>query len=216
MISPKEIGAASGIMDALSLISKDIGFGFIAPIVALLILLGNVGAMSVWSVTPVKMFLESTKKGILPTSFTKLNKNDMPSRAILVQSSIVTVVIIATSFLPSVNTFYETLVLMASVTYFIPYLVMFTAFLRLRKLFPMKERSYRVPGGKSFAFAMTAFGFCSVTLAIVLPFIVAPSDIVQPHDILMYRIEMLSGPILFFLVGYSIYMIHEVKEKNKG
>ena len=213
ILPPSEIGSASGIMDAIHKITSDIGFSFITPLVAILIVLSGFGGMSVWSVAPIKMFFESTKEGVLPNYFTKLNKNDMPSNAMLSQSGVVTVIIIITSFLPSVNVFYETLILMASITYFIPYIMMFAAFLKLRKIYPNLKRPYRLPGGKIVAYTATFFGLLSVIAAIVLPFISPPADITTRHDKIIYIIEIGTGPILFFVLGYLIYRRYEKKRK---
>jgi len=212
IIAPEKIGTASGIMDAVHLIAKDLNIPFIATFVALLITIGTLGGASVWVVAPIKMFFESAKKGILPASFTKLNKNDMPSRAIIFQSIIVSIVVIGTSFLPSVNMFYETLVLMATITYFFPYLAMFMTFLKLRKTHPHVNRPYRVPGGAPLAWIMSTIGFCSVLLAIILPFIVPPQDVITSNNVLMYRIEIALGPIVFFILGYLMYAIYEHKQ----
>lgn len=212
MIAPEKIGAASGIMDALSLITKTLHLPYLATSIALMISIGTIGALAIYVVVPIKMFFESTKKGVLPKSFMKLNKNEVPSRAIIVQSSIISLIVIATSFLPSVNIFYETLVLMATITFFIPYLMMFATFLKLRQTHPHIPRPYKVPGGKPLAWILASVGFMSVFLGIVLPFIIPPQDIKTAHDILMYRVEIALGPILFFLAGYLMYAIYEHRQ----
>lgn len=215
MISPNEIGAASGIMDALKLITTKLHIEPLLIITAILITLGNIGGLSIWVVIPIKMFFESVREGLLPKPFLKLNAHDMPANAMLVQAVLVSIIVIFTSLLPSVNEFYETLVLMATITYFIPYLIMFVAFLRLRKTYPEKIRPYRVPGGKPFAWIIAMFGFCAVLLAIVLPFFVPPADVRSGHEVAIYRFDMAFGPIFFGLLGYAIFAIHEYR-KRKG
>lgn len=214
MIAPEKIGAASGIMDALTLITKDVGLPFIAMTIATLMMMGGLGGASVWGSVPIKMFFESTKEGVLPKYFIYLNKNDMPSHAILIQSAIVSIVILTTALLPSVNVLYETLVLMATITYFFPYLVMFMAFLKLRYSHAERPRPYRVPGGKPFAYLIALLGFFSVLLAIILPFLAPPKDITTVHDLIFYRIEIATGPILFFILGYAIYALYEYRQKR--
>lgn len=209
LIAPDKIGSASGIMDALALITSAIHLPFILTIVALMILLGTFGGVSVWIVAPIKMLLESTKQGVLPNNFTKLNKYDMPSNAMLIQAVIITFIVLATALLPSVNAFYETLILMATVTYFIPYLFMFITFLQLRKLFPTKFRPYRIPGGKFTAWLIAVFGFFSVLLAIILPFVAPPQDLTTARAIVIYELELASGPVIFFIIGYLLYALYE-------
>jgi amino acid transporter len=212
ILPPSEIGTSSGIMDVLSSITTKFHMSFVMFIVAGLIVISGVGGMSVWMIAPIKMFFESTKEGILPPYFTKLNKKGLPAHALLIQATIVTLVIILTSFLPSVNVFYATLLLMATITYFIPYIAMFLAFLKLRKKCPNQVRPYKVPGGMSLSYLISGFGLLSVILAIVLPFISPPSDIVSFRDTLIYRLELSCGPILFFIIGYWLYTRYERKQ----
>ena len=209
MIAPEKIGAASGIMDAFSLITKEFHLPYLVAGVALLIVLGGIGGANVWSVVPLKMFLESTKEGIMPKYFTHLNNNDMPNHTLILQSSIISVIVITTAFLPSVNMFYEILVLMATIVYFIPYLVMFLAFIKLRKTHANQYRPYKIPGNNLLAYTIAIIGFCSVALAIMLPFLAPPKDIINLRDLIFYRIEVASGPILFFILGYVLYAIYE-------
>jgi glutamate:GABA antiporter len=214
IISPDKIAASSGIMDAVRLITTDLNVGYLIPIVSFLIVLGGFAGISVWSVVPIKMFFESTKQGILPQYLTKLNKNDMPARTMILQSSVITIVVLVTSLMPSVNSFYEILVLMATITYFFPYLAMFCAFIKLRKKFPDKVRPYRLPGGKLTAIIAAALGFLSVSLAILLPFVFPPSDVITTHHSFVYRVELLVGPVLIFILGNVIYGTYVRRKKR--
>lgn len=213
IIAPEKIGAASGIMDALYLIAHEIHFPFLVPIMAVMIVLGNLGGASAWLVAPIKMLFESCKGGILPNFLIKLNKNDMPANAILMQASIVTVIVLFIALLPSVNVFYETLLIMTTITYFIPYLFMFTSFLKLRKTHPDQPRPCRVPGGALVAWLCVIFGLLSVLGAMILPFVIPPADINDPFHILIYRLELGGGAGVFMVIGYWLYWRHERKQK---
>lgn len=212
IIAPEKIGAASGVMDALHLIAQEMHLPFIVPAVAVMIVLGGIGGASIWLVVPIKMFFESCRHGVLPKFFIRRNKNDMPSHAMLVQAIVVSGIIIFTAVLPSVNVFYETLVIMATITYFIPYLAMFIAFIKLRKTQPQHIRPYHIPGGPIMAWLVTGIGMFSVLMAIILPFIVPPSDISSTHDVLMYRLELIIGAVVFGIIGYVIYWRYEKKK----
>lgn len=216
IIAPEKIGAASGIMDALHLISTTMNMPIIAIIVAGMIVLGGIGGACIWLVVPIKMFFESCKNGVLPKYFVRLNKNDMPSNAMLIQAIVVSVIVVFTAVLPSVNVFYETLVIMATITYFIPYLAMFVAFIKLRKTKANHPRPYRIPGGKAVAWLVTIVGMTSVSLAIVLPFCLPPADIASAHDVLMYRLELVSGALMFGVLGYLIYAFYDKRQKLKS
>lgn len=211
IIAPDKIGAASGIMDAVKLIADELNIPGIVAVVAISLTIGNFGGLSIWIVGPIKMLFESTKSGVLPKSFTKLNKNDMPANAMIIQACIVTAIVLVTSLLPSVNAFYGILVLMTTINYFIPYLLIFPSFVKLRKLYPDKHRPFRVPGGNGFAYLITALGFFSVVLAIVVA-LIPSADLKTMKDIIVNESELIGGPIVFLAVGLAFFRNYEKKK----
>lgn len=213
MAAPEKIGAASGIVDALKMITTQLNIPFLASIVTAMIIVSSFGGGCVWVVVPIKMFIESCKKGMLPKFFTKLNKNGSPSNALLIVGVIFSLITIPTLLLPSVNVFYEIVVLMTTITFLIPYIIMFMAFHKLRSKFPEQVRPYRVPGGKPVSWILTIVGIGAVLSGIVLPVIVPPNDLHSAHAILMYRIELVGGPVFFALLGYFIYRRYERKHR---
>jgi amino acid transporter len=213
VLDPGKVGAASGIMDAIKLVADGVGLPGVLGAVAWMITLGSFGGVSVWVVGPIKMLFESTKEGMLPAFFTELNENGAPRNAMLVQAGLISFIAIATSFLPSVNNIYQVLILMTTITYFLPYLLMFAAFLKLRESCPEVPRPYRIPGGKVFAWAIALSGLFSVVLAIVLPFFPSP-DLKTGKDILLYEIEIGGGPLLFAWLGWMVYSRREKREKR--
>lgn len=216
IMTPDKIGAASGIMDAMQLVGKSVNLPWLAFAVALTLTIGNFGGISVWAVAPLKMLFESTKEGIFPPSLTKLNKNEMPQNAMILQAVIVTVIVLLTSFLPSVNSFYGVLVIMTTVNYFIPYFILFPAFIKLRKLYPDRPRPFKVPGEKFFPMLITIFGFFSVALAIGFSFIPS-SDLKTTFDIATNEIRLICGPVVFLIIGLLLYSSYKKKmSKSEG
>jgi len=173
VLAPEKIGAASGVIDTLFVLEKELHLPFLALIVGGMMVLGSVGSIGVWIVAPIKMLLESCRDGVLPKWFMQTNKDDMPVRALLVQAVVVTLIVICISFLPSINAFFETLVLMAAITIFISYIFMFLAFIKLRIKYPEKYRPYRVPGCKLVGYLVAGVGLFSVFLAIVLAIVLS-------------------------------------------
>lgn len=205
MIDPAKISAAAGIMDALKIITDELNLPLLLMFMAIMPIIGSIGGMGIRMVASLKMFITSCHDGILPAGFTKLNKNDMPSRAMLWQAVIVTGIIIITAFLPSVEVFYETLLIITGSLYFIPYFLMLSAFINLRFTQPNLSRSFKVPGGKVIAVLIAGIGMLSIMLALMLPFFIPPRDVVSVQDILWYRIELIGGPVIFVFLGFLLY-----------
>ncbi|MDD2715726.1 MAG: APC family permease [Candidatus Wallbacteria bacterium] len=208
IISPEKIGAASGVMDATKLLADELQIKYLVGAMAVMILIGNFGGISVWIVCPIKMLFESTKQGVFPQAVTRLNREGMPQNALLIQAVFMTIIVLLTSFFPSVDAIYQALVLMATITYFIPYLLMFGAFIKLRKSFPDAVRPYRVPGAAPGAWAVTILGFSSVLLAIGLSFV--PSGTFDTKMALyLNELGIGLGPLAFGLLGFMIYWTYE-------
>ncbi|MEQ6360557.1 amino acid permease [Thermoanaerobacter thermohydrosulfuricus] len=210
IISPEKIGAASGIMQAVELISKEINLSFLVPLFVITIVIGSLGGIGVWVLGPIKMLFESTKEGIFPKFFTKLNECEMPQNAMISQALLVSLIIISTTFLPTVEIIYAVLVLMTTITYFIPYLFMFSSFITLRKKHKDITRPFKIPGGEWLPYLITIVGFLSVTLAIVLS-LIPPTDLKTTKDIIVYELEVGGGPFVLGFIGYLLYVRYEKK-----
>lgn len=212
ILSPGKISSLNGILDAIVVSSNQLNIGWWLPVfVAAILLLGNCGGISVWIIGPIKMLFESTKKGVLPPAFTKLNKNDMPQNAMIIQGIIVTVIILLTQLLDSVNRIYQVLVLMTAITYFIPYLFMLASYLKLRKSQPDVPRPFKIPGGNVLPKIVAIVGFAAILFGIAVSFI--PGAGMSTKEIIINEVEIGGGPLLLGLIGYIIYLNYE---KNKA
>ena len=67
----------------------------------------------------------------------------------------------------TVQSAYQLLVAMSFITYFIPYLLVFAAMIRLQSR-PYPEGAFRLPGGKRVAVPLACIGFFTTAIAIVL------------------------------------------------
>lgn len=208
IIAPDKIGSASGIMDAMKLLATELNFPLLLFGMAIMITLGNFGGVGVWIIGPIKMLFESTRQGVLPEFFVKLNDDGMPRNAMIVQAVLITVITICTSLLPSVESMYDVLILMTTITYFIPYILLFGAFLKLRKSHPDNPRPYKVPGGTAGAWLAAGVGLFSVFLGIILPFVPGKS-LITAYDIMIYELQIGGGPLILGVIGLLIYRHHE-------
>lgn len=205
VVAPEKIGAASGIVEVLNLLGQQLNLPFLLVIVGSMIVLGSLGSIGVWIVAPITMLLESCKDSNLSSWFTKTNKNGMPIRALLIQAIVVTLIVIGTAFMPSVESFFKTLVYMAVIVQFIPYIFMFLAFMVLRKKYPHINRPFRVPGNNLIGNFIAGVGLFTVILAIALTFFSLPKDLINFNDILLYYFELIFIPTILAVLGYVIY-----------
>ncbi|AIT09904.1 amino acid transporter [Candidatus Francisella endociliophora] len=188
--SPNSINSASGLMEAFEIIGQRFGWDWFPRLMAFLLTFAELAAVSIWLLAPVVMFFKCTPKGILPEWLHKTNKHDSPKNALVFMGILVTLIVVLTNFLPSVDLMYQALILMATVLYFIPYLYLVIAYIKL-----MDNR---------YKYFLGFFVFISTSLGIIFSF-QPPSDLTGMYDIFIYEFELILGPIIFIVIGWALY-----------
>lgn len=100
----------------------------------------------------------------------------------------------------SVKGTYEMLVSMTTITYFIPYLFLFAAMIRLQSR-PSAPGAIRLPGGKRVAIPLACLGFFSTFAAIILALFPA-QDERNPAAALLKIVAM---TLVLLLTGMAVY-----------
>ena len=188
--SPDSINGAAGLMQAFEIIGQRFDLAWFPRFMAFLLTFAEFAAVSIWLLAPVIMFFKCTPKGILPDWLHKTNKHDSPKNALVFMGILVTIIVLLTNFLPSVNVMYQVLILMATVLYFIPYLYLVITYIKLM------DNSYR--------YVLGVLVFISTSLGILFSF-QPPSDITSTQEIKIYELELLFGPLAFILIGWLLY-----------
>ncbi len=192
-----------GLMQAISLTSHKVGYQGIIPLAAFLIALSNVGAASAYLAATSRLPFVAGIDKYLPASFGRLHpKWGTPWVAILTQSVLGGIFIFLGQAGTSVKGAYDVLVSMGVITYFIPYLYVFAAMIKLQRE-PAGADIIRVPGGKLVAYLISVVGFTTTTMAIALS-VLPPPD--EPNKALaVLKIVGLTGAMLG--VGVVIYAV---------
>jgi amino acid transporter len=195
----EELGLVDGILDTLWALLGTEGIGgvvvFILGIGALFSFLAN---MVTWTIGANRTAAEAADEGELPAIFGKLHPvNKTPVSAFLLTGVISSVVIVLYGFMAgNAEDLFWTLFAFSSMVFLLPYLALFPAFLKLRKIDPDRERPYRVPGGNGVATALVAICLLFIVQAIVF-FVWVPGE---PID-WAYAGPVLGGVALTIIVG---------------
>ncbi|EBA2367268.1 amino acid permease, partial [Salmonella enterica] len=172
---------------------------------------GALGQINSWLVGPIYMLQEASREdNLLGDRIGKLHPVwKTPAFALTVQAIIVTVLCFSTFISPSVAAAYWMLTALTTITYFIPYLVMFPAFWRLRKTQPDTPRSFKIPG-KVLPAILPALGFLSIAFAVALLFI--PPSQIDMGGYFQYAGKIIGGAVLAVVVAEYIY--HRAQKRN--
>ncbi|WP_207876568.1 APC family permease [Clostridium sp. HV4-5-A1G] len=198
-----KITASQGVLVALSQVAANLGIGsWFIKLVALGISLSILGAIILYIASPIKMLFGSVNKGIFSKSFTEVNEHNIPTKAVYLQAVIVTVILLATSLLPSVDTIYNVLVTMTALTALFPYVLLLTSYIRLRKTRPNEERPYEISKKNSMAVNIAYVVLVVVSLGIVLS---ATPVMPSLKENVIYEVEMIGGALIVIFSGIAIW-----------
>lgn len=202
LVPPSQIQNTTGILSTFNLIDLRYHIAWLTTVMAWMLTVGELAALSIWLLAPAVMFFQCTEKHLIPAWLHRKNKNDIPYNAFILQAVLVTVIILATTLLPNVNEMYEVMVLMTTAVYFIPYVLLVISYVRLKA--QGKTGSFALPGRKVGAYGASFIVMFSILLGIALCF-VPGSNLTTHHALVTYETELIAGPVILVLVGMGFY-----------
>ena len=197
-----EVNSLDGLVQAVSATSDRIGFPGVLPLAAFLIALSNIGAVGAYLAAVARLPFVAGIDRFLPTAFGSLHPRwKTPWVALLTQFVLGVVFIFLGQAGTSVKGAYDVLVSMGVITYFIPYLYLFAAMIKLQGESAGPE-VIRVPGGKPMAIAVAVVGFATTALTIAVSLIPQPDEPNKP--LALFKIVGGCGALL--LIGAWLYV----------
>jgi amino acid transporter len=163
-----DINLISGVMQVFQNFFQAFHMSWFVPLIAILIVVGSVGGMTNWLISPAKGLLHASESGFMPPFFAKKNKHDVASRILFLQAILVTLICFAFLFMPSVNSFYWFLTTLSTQLYMMMYLLMFFAAVKVYYSYKASKVPFKIPGGRCGIWAISLLGVfgCFLTIAI--------------------------------------------------
>ena len=197
-----EVSNLQGLVQAIAKTSSRVGFPGILPVAAFLIALSNIGAAGAYLAAVARLPFVVGLDRFLPPAFGALHPRwKTPWVALLTQFVLGVIFIFLGQAGTSVKGAYDVLVSMGVIVYFIPYLYLFAAMIKLQRE-PTGPEVIRVPGGKLGATLIAALGFVTTTLTIAVSLIPQPDEPNKPLAFL----KIVGGTGALVLVGVAIYV----------
>ena len=211
-LPPSEVSNLQGLMQAIAKTAGRTGFEAIIPFAAFLIALSNIGAAGAYLAAVARLPFVAGIDRFLPKAFGSLHPRwKTPWVALLVQFAIGVLFIFLGQAGTTVKGAYDVMASMTVITYFIPYLFVFAAMIKLQNE-PAGPEVIRVPGGKPVANLVAIIGFLTTTLTILLSVIPLPDESNKPLAVL----KVVGGSILLIAVGAAIYWFGKRAEFTAG
>jgi amino acid transporter len=197
----REVQSMQGILQAITRVSERVQLAWIVPVTAVLITVSGIGQAGAWFAAAGRLPFVAGIDRLLPGAFGRLHRRTgAPYVALLVQAAISALIIFLGQAGSTVQGAYDVLVSMSIIAYFIPYLFMFAAMIRLQRE-PAGPGVIRVPGGKPVALVLASVGFATTAVSIGLSMLPPESEPRQGLAVL----KIVGLTALLLLIGVALY-----------
>lgn len=205
-ILPKdEISLVDGALRAFDVFFEAYHLQWFMPVLIVLLLLGSLGSMTNWIISPAKGLLMAAHNEFLPAYFCKLNKNQVASRILIAQALIVTFLCTGFLLFPTVNAIYWLFTALSTELYMMMYVLMFIAAWRLKSKFSDLPRPFAIPGGKIGYYLTCLLGLFGCTVTLIVGFI-PPEQSINVGGGAHFRMVFAIGIVLMVLPALLIYL----------
>lgn len=206
----QDINLISGVMQMFQSFFKAFGLEALTPFLTLLIVVGSIGMMINWLISPAKGLLHAAEFGFLPTFFSYKNKAGVASRILIAQGVLVTCFCLIFLLEPSVNGFYWFLTALSTELYMIMYVFMFLAGLKLHYKYVDRPKVFKIPGNAWGIWTVSLLGIFGCVTTIIVSFF--PPDNVDIESPTRYVSMIIAGNILA-LSPLTLFYLYQSKNK---
>jgi amino acid transporter len=199
-----ETSIISGVNQAIATAGARQGLAWLGPPVALIMAIGGLGAIGAWLIGSSRLLFVGGLDRLLPEIMSRTHPRwKTPYVALIVQAALSALFIVAATRGDTVRSAYQKLVNATLIVYFIPYLYMFAAAMKLRRQIAGSEGAIPVPGGAAGSLFWNGLGFLTTLIAIVLA-LIPPADAIDKTGFL---VQVLGGSVGFVAAGLILYAL---------
>jgi glutamate:GABA antiporter len=204
LMSSVNVDPKSGVFQALTIASATLKITALGIIAAILVTVGNAGGVgsTVAGISRVPFAVGVDR--YLPRAFAKVHpKWETPYVSILVQAGISGAILLLSQISETTVSAYQILVDATNILYFIPFLYMYAAVIKLAYR-PDRATSTAalIPGGKTGVWIAGGMGFIVVLASIILS-VVPPGETANK---LLFEVKLIGGTGFGLLLGVMLFL----------
>ena len=204
------VGGPDGFVNGIHELSAHLGLGWLLAPVALLVGLNAVGGAAAYLSSTSRLPFVAGIDRYLPAAFGWIHpRYRTPWVAIAVYGAAGMLVALLGQAGTSVRGAYDVLVSMAIIAYFLPYLFLFAAMIRMQDR-PAGPEVRRVPGGRPVAISLASVGFVSTSVTILLSVIPGADETNKPLAVL----KVVGGTAVLVGAGVAVFLASRRKAKR--
>lgn len=197
----------SGISDAVQLVTGRVGLTGLGAVTGLLLALNALAGTASWTAGAARVPFAAGVDAAMPAAFARLHpRYRTPHVALIIQSLASTAIFLASLFVTiagrttSIQDAYDILVNLTILIYFVPYLYLFAALVKLHPEARNGADTLRLPGGIAGTWAVAVVGFGSTAIALALTFVPPPGS-----NAVTYEVNLIVQAAVMLGVGIVLY-----------
>jgi len=215
VVPAQEIDPKSGVFHAITVGSSALQIGFVGVLAAMLVTVGNAGGVgsTVAGIARVPFVVGIDR--YLPKAFGKIHpKWRTPYVSILVQAALSALVLLLSQINETTRGAYQTVIDITIILYFIPFLYMFAAAIKLagRPDRKSNEHAVLIPGGMAGVWIACALAF-SVTLLSIVVSMLPPGDTADRE---IFLAKVVGTTLVTVAVGLLLYWRGAREKQSSG
>jgi amino acid transporter len=213
IIPAEQVSTTSGVFQAITTGSTALRIGLVGVLAAMFVSVGNAGGVgsTVAGIARVPFVVGIDR--YLPAAFGKIHPRwKTPYVSILVQAAVSALVLLFSQFNETTRGAYQFLVDAAIILYFIPFMYMYAAAIKLagRKDRLENKQAVLIPGGKLGVWVASGLGFLVVLAGIVLS-LIPPGD---SSNKIGFEMKLIGGTVASVALGLILYF-RGVRDKSR-
>ena len=212
VVPTDNINLLQSLLVAYKALWSSFGLGWLGNVIALVVMIGVAGQISALVTGPSTGLMAVAQSGYLPRSLQKVNNNGVNKSILYIEGALVSLLSLVMIVLPTVESAYQIMSQMATIIYLIMVVIIYLAFIRLRRTAPNRKRGFKVPGGKFGMVVVCGLGIAGAVLAMVLSFI-PPSQIATGSPVVYVSIIAI-GVAIFVALPLVIYKNRKPSWRN--
>lgn len=212
VLPEKEINLVAGVIQVFSNLFDSFGLKGLTPVLTVLIVVGSIGGITNWLISPAKGLMHAAEFGYMPSFFMKKNKHGIAHNILIGQAIIVSLVCLIFLLVPSVNAFYWFLTALSTELYMMMYILMFFAALRLHYKYVNRPKVFKIPGKHYGMWATCILGLFGCLCTITVSFF--PPGNVNIGSPLRYIIMICIGNLLSISPVLLFYLYKQRKQSG--
>ncbi|MEE9464578.1 MAG: APC family permease [Candidatus Neomarinimicrobiota bacterium] len=208
-----DVSILSGLPQAITQIFQDTTWIWLGAFAAFAITIGGIGGISAWLGGTARIPYVCGLDNFLPAALGRVHpKFGTPHISLATQGVLCSLFIIMAVAGSTIQEAYLVLIDATLIIYFIPYLYLFIALVKLRPAdaHSADEGIIAVPGGKTGLYLVAGAGFFSTAVSIGLSLIPA-QDVASP---LIFELKVVGGCLFFLVLGWVLYRYYSQQARQ--